>query len=193
MNKIDFLNLIQKTRELNTVLKEDRKAFSVRGLQKNSFIKINNNLYKIEDSYTYTYKNESWKEFQLLNLKTGEIKYIEIEEDDVIKAYFTEEKIKLNDLNVSADKIESIADNEKGSVSYKGIVFEYEDDYKVIFKRDGKDKTEKVYLYEFESTNKNSAYTYLTVEEWDEGDNEYSYEVFLSKEIPINNIEIIAI
>lgn len=189
MNKNDTESLLLKVRGLKTEQKEIRQRFSLKDLKIGSFLRISGETFLIEDNYIYSYKSDSWKEFQLINLRTGELRYLEIEEDDVITACITTSKIERRNFPISMDDVEEISENEDGYVKINGETFYYEDDYKIKFKREGREKTEEAYLYEFET----ESGKYLTIEEWNEGDDEYSYEIFISQNLPMNTIEILNI
>jgi len=137
-----------------------------------------------EDIYTYKYKKETWNEFKLINVLTGEVAFLEFEKDDVIEYYFSGAPLKRNQWPVSPEEVEEMADEEEGEIYFGGKTFYYEDDYKVKFSRaSNPEKEEKAYMYEFETDNGES----LTYEKWDKND----FEVYFSK--PIDRVEIVCL
>lgn len=185
----DYKLRFQKLRELNANKTSERFIKPIEELKKGSFIKIYGELFLIEDEYQYKASGDVWKEFQLFEIKTGNIKYLEVEKDDVISLCLTTKEIKRRNFPVSMDDVENMSEEEEGEIRLEGITYFYEDDYKAKFSRNGSDRKEEVYLYEFESDNRE----YLTIEEWQESNGEYSYEIFLSKDLNLSAIEVLAI
>lgn len=185
----DYKLRFQKLRELNANKTFERFIKPIEELKKGSFIKIYGELFLIEDEYQYKVSDDVWKEFQLFEIKTGNIKYLEVEKDDVISLCLTTKEIKRRNFPVSMDDVENMSEEGEGEIKFEGITYFYEDDYRAKFSRNGSHRREEVYLYEFESDNRE----YLTIEEWQESNGGYSYEIFLSKDLNLSALEILSI
>jgi len=153
-------------RKLNNIIPvKERSKFTVFDIKVGGAVLVDQILYLVEDIYTYTYKKESWYEFKLKNVKTGEIAFLEFEEEDYIEYSFSKDALKRKDWPISVSEIEELVEHEEG-FTFNGQSFFYEDDYKATFQRSSKSDKEKVYLYEFESDNGD----YLTFERWSDND-----------------------
>tara|TARA_R110000765_G_scaffold7963_8_gene26152 strand:+ start:6560 stop:7126 length:567 start_codon:yes stop_codon:yes gene_type:complete len=150
---------------------------SIKELVEGSSFLFEDNIYVVKNVFKYTELKkkktklgDSWNELELFNIDTGETKYMEVEEDDEVLVYFTDEfGIKLRQYQLNGDSLEELVDNE-GQIDN---IF-YEDDYEARFERNGKE--EDLWIMEFETGSK-----WLCVEGWEKGDDEYSYEVSLGR------------
>lgn len=174
------LNRIREIGEVNTKLVSSK----IEEVKKGSVIMIDQMTFFVDDVYHNSYKKESWKELQLFNLLTGETRYLEVSKDDRIELCLTEKTLKMSVLPVRILDIEDMAEEEEGEFNFNGKTFYYEDDYEFNFQREGSDKSEKVYLYEFESEDE----TYLSVEDWD-GD----LEVHISRDLSLSRVKILSL
>ncbi len=163
------------------------KLISVLDLKKGSFFIYGKDLYTVEEVGVYNEKGFKWNELECYNISKDKRVYFEIEKDDEISVSITLAEIKMSQLNKNADQIEDISDEEEGTVSFNGKVYEYEDDYGAKWSRNG--ESYNVYFYDF----LNSSNECLTVEEWQTGNNEYEYKAYLSKEIFHEDITIVQI
>lgn len=174
---------LERIRNIGVV---DTKILSSRieEVKKGSVIMIDQDTYFVDDLYCNSYKKENWNELQLFNLKTGETRYMEVSKDDRVELCLTEKTLKMSSLPVRILDIEDMAEEEEGEFTFNGKTFYYEDDYEFNFRRNGSDKSEKVYLYEFESEDE----TYLSIEDWD-GD----LEVHISRDLSLSRVKILSI
>lgn len=172
-------------RSISKVIPEaDRHKYDVFDVNIGGVIKLGSFFYFVEDIYTYRYKKETWNEFKLFNIQTGEVAFLEFEKDDVIEYYFSGKPLKRSQWPASPEEVEEMADEEDGEIWLGGKAFYYNDDYKVKFSRlSDPDKEEKAYIIEFEAYNGDS----IVYERWGKND----YEVFFSNKI--ENVEIVSL
>ena len=142
----------------------------------------------VEGMYTYSDKEGEWKEYRLVDVMTLEKSFIEIEEDDDLIITLSDKSIEMKNIP-HMDDIEDMSENEDGTVRVNGKSYHYEDDYKAKFSKDGSDNKEKVYFYEFESSNGEL----LTIEEWGNKKDGYTYEAWISHNVNENSIEILSL
>ncbi|HIP33749.1 MAG TPA: DUF4178 domain-containing protein [Bacteroidia bacterium] len=156
---------------------------------KSGYIEIKRVLYKIEAVHRYETKNEHWHEVVLTNLETLSTSYLELYVDDVLEMSICHESEKVTPakVGINMDKVEEISENEDGSVLFYGERFYYDDDYKIKFIKKSNEEAIKFYTYEFESLDGKL----LSIDEWDEGDGQYSYELFVSEIIEQTEINLI--
>ena len=203
-----MLNLserIEAIRQLEPLAPLERNKLQIEDLKAGGFLKVKGITFQVK-SLGY-YLDVKWKDFshrkseywvtelELLNLHNGEIKYFEWERDDELELSLTEELVKIRDIKFSGNPLShshlaTIADQEEGTVSFKGVNFHYvEDDtwagrYSKNKRKDGA----PMRAYEFEGDNG----TFLTVEAWHEDDGERpDREAFLSRPLRVSDIEIL--
>jgi translation elongation factor P/translation initiation factor 5A len=190
MNKL-YINF----KELRTLSNLTKKHldYSIEDLKEGSFFFYNQELLKVKLITTYKDKQGwEWYELECFSINSGKTIYFEYEIDDYIEVSITIKEINFRDLNISSDKIEEMADLESGSIIYDSIKFNYDDDYSAKWtkKIDNKKIEEKVYFYDFYSTETGLT---LTIEEWKEGKGNYEYKAYLSKDINYRDIIIVSI
>lgn len=187
----NYKKQLNAVRSLNLSEDNSKKLHSVLELKQGSFFIYEKELYLVEEVGIYNEKGFKWNELECYNINKDQRVYFEVEKDDEIEMSITLKEIKLNQINKTPDQIEEISDNEEGSLIYNGKLtdrtFEYEDDYGAKWSRNG--ESYKVYFYDFV----NRAGEYVTLEEWEIGQNEYEYKAYLSKEIFHENITIVKI
>ena len=99
--------------------------------------------------------------------------WVEVEDDDETVVSVVLKKMKLSDINTSQSQLQHIDDEESGSVSYKGISYNYQESDEAIFYRFCDDKKpEKFYYWDFRKGNYS-----ISVEKWAEKE----YQVFYSQ------------
>lgn len=182
-----------------------RHRHTIKDVLKGGVIRLEGATYVVAGISTYVETNESfskerdskWYELRLIDLATGEVVWVEWEEDDELVISRTARSLSFRDLsddggvNIDEDDLDQIVDD-KDSVYLGGREYEYEDDYAARYLRNGEGrdvKGDKVYFYDFIS----GAGEMLTIEEWKDGKDDYSYELFLSRQIAANSITIIAL
>lgn len=191
-NKIPFTERLEILRECNPAF-NSFKTEDLMNLKKGSFIKLSGTLHYVKAKFHYFYKKESWNELQLVDLNTGSIKYLEIEEDDYIECSITVEKLNFRDFDESFD-LDLIMNDEDEYVTHNGIKYYFSDSYKVQFQKNSKSDKEDVSLIELVSDTE----LCLTIEEWgDRKENidqdDFDYECYVSKNLNTDKIEIVAL
>lgn len=192
-NKLDVsFNLIRQIpfTKLSVI---GRSKFTVKDLQVGSTLKFNNRIYLVTDNYNY-YENKKdvidCVEFQLTDVLTGDLRYLEYTEDDTIEIFLTSAKVSTKEIEDSLPfhNYEFIKNEVKDfTLRENRMTFYYDDNWKSRFvKGDDLSKSELVRMVEFEGEDEK---TYLTFEFWEDG----SMEVFLSYEIKTYNIEILSL
>ena len=154
-------------------------------LKTGSALAIGGQQFVVEDSFLYTETNKkgvkkkfTWKEYQLRNLSTFEIVFLEVEDDDGLSAYLTLEKVAEGRISPSpGPSVKQIEVSGLGD----GTFYLDETCYAVF---DGKHGEENVVMLDYEDDHG----TLLGVEIWD-GDNGRAYTY---KEVSVKPIEVIA-
>ncbi len=138
-------------------------------------------------------KKYHWTELRMFAIETGEVKHIEWEIDDELEIVITSEKLDFSrlkddeDEEIDEDDLDEIAEN-KWSIMYNGTEYAYSDDYGAKYYPDGKSKAgDKLYLYDFLSRDKQM----ITIEEWDSGSGDETYEIYTSRVASESEFEIL--
>ena len=202
---INLHERIDAIRQLEPVAPMERKKLNIEDLQIGGFLKIEGSAFQVKSLGYYldvkwknfsVRKSEYWvTELELFNLHNGEIKYFEWERDDELELSITEELVKLRDIKYSGKSLthahlDSIADNEEGTVLCKGVNYHYveDDTWAGRYSKDKRKDGAPMRAYEFEGDNG----TFLTVEAWHEDDDERpDREAFLSRSVSVRDIEIL--
>ena len=191
-------------RQMNRVIPtSERHNYTVKSILKGSIISFGAETFRVESLAVYQEGNEKFTkrkdykatEFKLFSLDTGEISYVEWEEDDgEVKMYRTIGEISFHQIKddegvgVDEDDLDQIVDDED-VIFVGGKKFRYDDDWAAFYSLDGNPDEEKLYLYEFKTADG----IYLTVEEWNSGSGEEEYQLWFSKEIDPMAVEIISL
>lgn len=205
-SRIDRIRRIDAERVLPV---RDRHRYSIKDVGKGGVLQLEGRTYLVEDISSYTDADENfrkcdtgWKELKLLDLVSGEVVWLEWEQDDEIFVSRTIRKLSFHNLSddsghpIDEDDLDDLADEKDlilVSASEVGIErkFDYADDYAAIYHRSASGREtrgDKVYFYEFVSGD----FT-VTIEEWMSGKNDYSYELFLSRRVALAELTIIAL
>ena len=120
---------------------------------------------------------------------------LEWEEDDDIEVSATVGEIKFSVLAYDdgepiaqdSDDLDEIMEK-KWEILHAGKTFHYDDDYAAQYVKGDGNKKENVYFYEFEADGGDQ----LTIEVWVQQSGKESFQVFLSKAIAPDEIEVIA-
>jgi hypothetical protein len=138
-------------------------------------------------------KKYHWTELRMFAIETGEVKHIEWEIDDELEIVITAEKLDFSQLKddegeaIDEDDLDEIAEN-KWSILYNGTEYAYSDDYGAKYYPDCKSKAgDKLYLYDFLSRDKQM----ITIEEWDSGSGDETYEIYTSRIASESEFEIL--
>ncbi len=191
--RIDRIRSIDPSRVIPVV---ERHRHSIKDLSAGAVMSHEGKVYLVRGVSVYTETNDdfskekdcSWYELTLINVTTGEQAFIEWEEDDDVVIYLTRRALSFRDLRdengerIDEDDLDQIVDDED-SVFYEGKEFEYDDDYAAHYRRGtsaGREKKgDKAYFYEFLGPKGDA----ITIEEWKDGKNDYSYELFFSTKV----------
>ena len=182
----------------------DRYKLDITTLGSNGVIKLNDRHFLVQEVALYhetdetfnTRTGESWPEYVLLELSSGEKLYLEWEEDDEISMYVTETQLRFSDLSddangsIDEDDLDQISE-EEDSVFYNGKKYGYDDDYAATYQASREEKpAENAFFYEFLDKNANC----ITIEEWevDRQKDKYEYQLFHSRKIDPDMVEIIS-
>lgn len=169
--------------------KAERHRHTIENAREGGYLRIAGELYRVALVSHYQEKKSRWYELELFGLASGETRYVEWERDDEVEVSINEPKRKLRDLGLDADEIEAMSDEEKGSIRFDGRTFHYDDDYGAVFFRGGEGEGEKVYSYDFETSDERYC---LTVEEWGSESEGYEYEVYVSEYVDVDAVEVLA-
>lgn len=184
------------------VPEDDRWKLSVKDLKVGSFLRFEGKTWVVEQAGLYNEFSDSfkkkkkynWTEYRLFSIETGEIKNIEWEIDDDIEISVTLKEIKFRDLrddegaDIDEDDLDEICD--KGwEIFYRGKRFNYDDDYAAKYYRDFSEESgENIYVYEFVAHDDEM----ISIEEWDSGSGNESYEIFLSRAASEDEFEVLS-
>lgn len=175
-NSSDLFNIVRKLN--NVIPKENRSKKDLLKIKEGSFLEYDNKTFFVKESVNYQEKKgkkvlDSWEECEAVCIEEdGKTYFIEVEEDDGLKIYFSHTILKLRDLNIKKGDLDGIVDEEE-SVFYKKNEFYYEDDYKAFL--NGSD--EKVYFIDFEDDDGN----FLTIERYEDGETRAYISSLISK------------
>jgi len=180
--KDELFTTVRKLVEpLNGSQRNSQNLFKI---QDGSFLEYNNKTFYVKELLTYQERKkskviDSWNECEAICLEEdGATYFIEVEEDDGLKIYFSHTILKLRDLTIKKSDLNTIVENE-GHLVYNKEKFYYEDDYHAFISK----SDEKVYLIDFEDDHGN----FLTIEQY-EDDEVRAYISSL-----VENVEVIAI
>jgi hypothetical protein len=193
---------IRTLQQAHLIPETDRYRYSIKDLKVGGFIRVEGCVCFVTrhgryDEYDESYKKKqgySAHEFRLLNLENGEIINIEWEEDDELKVFISTEMLSFSDLcdelgeDIDEDDLDDIVGDED-CVVFDSMVFDYEEDWAAKYFPEGQSKAEKAYIYEFSGTDGIG----ITIEEWGDGEKQSDYEIWLTRRIDPDAIEIISL
>lgn len=174
----------------------DRSKKTIKDLKVKSSFRFRGTVYLVTDKYFYYEKKKDvidCVEFQITNVLTGEVKYLEYSEDDTVEIYITTGKISTKEIGESLphydyDFLKNEVKDFTLTIGRSHTDFYYDDNWKSRFVRDGQylADSELVRMIEFESDDEQS---FVTFEYWEDD----SMEVFSSKQINSYELEILSI
>jgi len=134
-------------------------------------------------------------ELKTVCLESGEVHNLEWEEDDEIEVSLTTREIKYSELRYDdgepvardSDDLDEIAEK-NWEVVHEKKTYDYEDDYAARYVQGGGGKHENVYFYEFEAEDGDQ----LSIEVWIPEKGREEFQVFLSRRVSPDEIEVIA-
>lgn len=205
-SRIDRIRRIDSDRALPV---RERHRYTIKDLNKGGVVQLGDRLYLVEDVSSYTDTDENfratdsgWSELKLVDLASGEVVWLEWEEDDEILISRTIRALSFSELSddcgdsIDEDDLDDLADSGESILATASDIgtartFVYFDDYAALYNRgvSGREtRGDKVYFYEFTSGDLT-----ITIEEWLDGKNSYSYELFLSRSVAAGELTIIAL
>lgn len=126
---------------------------------------------KVVAKHSYGQGGHRWYELEC-DKGTGKA-WVEMEEDDELELSIGLVKLKLADIGVSKKELANMDDDEKGSITYNGRRFNYEDSESAVFYKYGDENNgEQFYFWDFESDDEEK---FISVEKWDDGSFDVSY------------------
>ncbi|SHK46927.1 protein of unknown function [Desulfatibacillum alkenivorans DSM 16219] len=178
----------------------ERYKYTIEDVGLGDFIRLNSKTYVVKEIGVYKETGEDfkkktgdlWTELKLFCIEDGESIHIEWEKDDEVEAFVTEKTLDFTQIkddrgdDLDEDDLDDLAE-EEDTIFYGKTPFEYDDDYAALYEREGK-SPEKVYFYDFVSRDKKM----ITIEEWGSGGGREEYQLFLSREINPDSIELVA-
>ncbi len=179
-----------------------RYQYGIKDLGQGGVYRLADRTYLVLDIGTYTETDETYQqtldwtghELKVVCLDTGTTHNLEWEEDDAVEVSQTLAEIKFAELKyddgkpiaADSDDLDEIVE-ENWEVVYGGKPFYCADDYAARWVMNKGEKSENVYFYEFESEGGDQ----LTIEVWIRQDKKEEFQVFLSKEISPDDIEVV--
>ena len=196
-------DLIRSIAPSTLIAPEERHRYDIKHLAAGSVYSFEDNTYLVQEVGTYTETDDKFQnpydwtghEIRGVCLETGSIRHLEWEEDDDIEVSATLKEVKFSELAYDdgkpiaqdSDDLDEIVEK-KWEVLHAGKVLHYEDDYAAQYVKGGENKKENVYFYEFEAEDGHQ----LTIEVWIQKSGKESFQVFLSKAVAPDDIEVIA-
>ena len=182
---------------------QERFQHTVKDIQSGGVFRLNNETYLVLEIGTYTETDEKFTkaldwtghELKVFCLETGNLHNLEWEEDDEIEVSLTLSEVRYSKLQYDdgeaiapdSDDLDEIVD--KGwEIKLHGELFYCKDDYAAWYVREGSDKRENVYFYDFEADDGRE----LSIETWILENEKEEFQVFISQEIHPDDIEVIS-
>lgn len=110
--------------------------------------------------------------------------WVTVERDDGLDVSITLRKLHLDDIGLTKAKLKRFDDEERGSFTFEGKEYVYEDSDEAVFHRNGDRSTrESFYYWEFAARDGSDS---ITVEQWRDG----SFEVHLSQPVRPSQITV---
>jgi hypothetical protein len=171
----------------------DRYRHGIEGVGLGDYVRLSGELYRVETVSEYREKASSWYELELFGLTSGTTTHLEWEKDDEVEVTVNGPELSLAEIGVTADQVEAMSEEERGSISYDGRTYHYDDDYGAVYQRGGStddDSEEKVYFYDFETRDERYC---LAIEEWGDANSGYEYAAFVGEYVEPDTIEVVAV
>ncbi|MFQ3171261.1 MAG: hypothetical protein ACI9DG_001295 [Oleispira sp.] len=194
----------QAVRGLSPSVQQRECKQDIRQVKQGGYLEIKGSTYLVTEVFRYLEvkwssfkkkKNEYWvTELQLLDVMTGNKTFIEWEFDDELEVGQTISEVQLKELTENGKPItrkilDDIAEEETGTLKYKGQKYHYieDDTWAALFYRNDTDEPLKVRMYEFTGDDG----SYLTLELWQDEDSKPEREAFISKELDAVAIKVL--
>ncbi|MCR5261028.1 MAG: DUF4178 domain-containing protein [Candidatus Gastranaerophilales bacterium] len=136
---------------------------------------VSKNLYQEGDFYWYELECDKGSDEKV---------WVDVEDDDGVMVNVMLKKLTLSDIGVTSSRLDTIDDNESGSVRYGGSSYKYVDSDSAVFYRfcDSKNP-QKFYYWDFVCGNR-----IISVEKWSDG----SFDVSLSQRMLPSQITVLS-
>jgi hypothetical protein len=168
----------------------ERYRHGIEQVGNGAYIRLKGRVYRVQEVSEYREKRSRWYGLELFGIGNGEVRYLEWEKDDKVEVSFSDPPHSLRDIGKTSDEIEAMSEEERGRIDFGGHSYYYDDDYGATYHRGGREDSEKLYLYEFETEDGRYG---LTVEEWGDDGDGFEYEVYTSESIDPDEIEILVV
>jgi hypothetical protein len=168
----------------------ERYRHGVEDVRAGAYLRFRGELQQVVSLSEYREESGSWWELECLGLESGETLYLEWERDDEVEVSVSGSALSLQQLGVTAGRVEEMSDEEEGRISCGGRTYHYDDDYGATYFRDPASAGEPVYFYDFETRDGRRC---LTVEEWGDAKVGYEYTAFESESVEPDEIEVVAL
>ncbi len=181
----------------------NRYQYDIKALGRGGTFRLENRTYLVLESGTYKEMDDKFQktfdwnghELRAVCLETGVLHHLDWEEDDEIEVSLTTKAIRFSELRYDdgepvardSDDLDEIA-QKKWEVVHRGKTYDYEDDYAAGYDKGGGGKGEKAYFYEFEAEDGEQ----LSIEVWVQDNGRGEFQVFLSRPVSPDDIEVIA-
>jgi hypothetical protein len=132
----------------------------------------------------HTYREGSLEWFELECMAGGDTYWLEIYPGEDMELSITYRKLSLKDINVSADELYKIDENESGTLTFNNVEYSYVDSGDAVYLEDSQEeKTERFYYWDFESKDMRQ---YCNIEKWRDG----KFDVSLAEPVKESQITI---
>ncbi len=168
----------------------DRYRHGIENIGSGGYLCLKGQVYRVEELSHYREKKSRWYELEIFSVHSGETRFLEWERDDEVEVAFNDPPVSLRQLGKTSDEIEAMSEAEKGQIDFAGRSYHYDDDYGATYHRAGGEQGEKVYFYDFETSDERYC---LTIEEWGDESEGYSYDVYPSEYIEPDEIEVLVV
>lgn len=201
---LDIKARLNAIRGLDLTNHADPSTLKLEAVNSGAYLDIGGETYQV--SSVSRYLDVKWNNFkkrnsdywvtelQLIHLVSGKSTFIEWEFDDELEIGETLAEVKLRDIEfngkpLTRSALESIADEEAGSVICQGKTYHYveDDTWAALYYRSEESAPLPVRMYEFASDDDR----YLTVEAWEQEDDKPSREAFLSRSVKENSVVVL--
>ncbi|MCI5108430.1 MAG: DUF4178 domain-containing protein [Candidatus Pacebacteria bacterium] len=180
--------------------KEEAVNATIKDIKKGGFLEFQGTTYEVISVGLYTETNKDYSqkkkffsvELELVDVMSGKTLWMEWEEDDEVEICVSQSRHSLREVrNEDGDVISDPWDytDEGECLVFQGISYWYDDDWPSVYKREGQDDEDKVYMHDFESENG----TCLSIEKWIDDDDTCEFQVYVSKNVRASEIQILQI
>lgn len=168
----------------------ERYRHGIEDVKVGGYLRAGGEAHRVVEISEYREKKNRWFELELFGLESGQTRTLEWEKDDEVEVTLNGPSMSLRELDVTADQIEEMSDEEEGTLQHQGRSFHYDDDYAASYHRGGVGEGERLHIYDFETRDERWC---LTIEEWGSEDESYEYEAYLCEYLEPDQIEVLVL